>query len=170
MGKILLQFIRFYRRITNRKYGWHGNYASWQDALQQCTGYDHDAILQKILASTLKVKNGEAVYERDGMLFDHIEYSWPLLANLLSVAQKNNGKLSVIDFGGSLGSTWFQNRNYFKNLSLVKWAVVEQGNYVTAGKEKIAGNGLDFFYSIDEAIAANGKPDVLLLSCCLPYL
>ena len=45
------------------------------------------------------MKNGEAVYERDSVLFDEIQYSWGLLAGLQKAALENDGKLCVLDFG-----------------------------------------------------------------------
>ncbi len=153
----------------SRKYGWHGNYASWSDARKECTGYDAAHILEKVKNATLKVKRGEAMYERDSMVFDYIEYSWQLLDNLLSIASKKDGRLSVIDFGGSLGTTYFQNRYYLNRLKDVSWSVVEQHEFVTIGKEEIADDRLKFFYTIDEAIAQRGMADVLIISSVLPY-
>mgnify|MGYP001500873774 CR=1 FL=1 len=48
------------------------------------------------------VKNGEAVYERDLVLFDYIEFYWPVLSGVMWVAARNNGRLNVLDYGGSL--------------------------------------------------------------------
>jgi putative methyltransferase (TIGR04325 family) len=167
---MLLRLIQFYRHLTNLNFGWFGNYPSWQQAKAVTAGYDADNILQRVKDSTLKVKNGEAVYERDAMLFDKVEYSWPLLANLLSIAIEKNNTLSVADFGGSLGTAFFQNRLYLQKLNKLSWSVIEQAQYVTAGRKEIAGNGLDFYYTIDEAIKEKGMPDVLLLGSVLPYL
>lgn len=167
---MLLRLIQLYRHITNRKFGWFGNYDNWEQAKVVTGGYNADNILQKIKESTLKVKNGEAVYERDGMLFNQIQYSWPLLANLLAIAIEKNNTLSVADFGGSLGTAFFQNRAYLQKLNKFSWSVIEQAHYVTTGKNEIAGNGLDFYYTIDEAIKDKGLPDVLLMSSMLPYL
>jgi len=50
------------------------------------TGYDNDMILEKTRLALLKVKNGEAAYERDSVVFEDIQYAWPLLAGLLWVA------------------------------------------------------------------------------------
>jgi len=167
---MLLKLIQFYRHITNRRFGWFGNYPNWKDAQAASRGYDAGNILQKVKDSTLKVKNGEAVFERDGMLVDQIDYSWPLLANLLAIALENNNRLSVFDFGGSLGNAFFQNRAYLQRLQSLSWTVIEQENYVTAGKKEIAGDGLDFQYTIDDAISDKGLPDILLLGCVIPYL
>lgn len=153
----------------SRKYGWHGNYPSWEAARQHVTGYDATHILQKVKEATLKVKRGEAKYERDSMVFDHIEYSWQLLDNLLSIAAANGNRLSVIDFGGSLGTTYFQNRYYLRQLKEVKWSVVEQNEFVTTGRNEIADGTLQFYYTIDEAIEAQGMPNVMIISSVLPY-
>jgi putative methyltransferase (TIGR04325 family) len=170
MNKLIQYAKKQYLRVKYARYGWHGNYANWRTAANKCTGYDGEAILTKVRAATLKVKNGEAVYERDAMLFDHIEYSWPLLANLLWIAGQQAEKLSLIDFGGSLGSSYFQNRYYLQHLNALQWDVVEQAAFVTTGERDIADNQLHFFATAQEAIAAHGRHDVLLLSCVLPYI
>ena len=43
--------------------------------MRMSSGYDSQLILDKVLTSTLKVKNGEAAYERDSVLFDEIQYA-----------------------------------------------------------------------------------------------
>ena len=93
------------RRIRRRRsvgIRFEEEYATWQDATENCTGYDAVGILEKVLEATLKVKIGEAVYERDLVLFDHIEFYWPVLSGLMWVAARNNGRLNVLDYGGSL--------------------------------------------------------------------
>jgi len=150
-------------------YGWSGDYASWQEAEQKCGGYNAGNILQKVKEATLLVKNGEAVYERDAVIFDKIEYSFPLLSALLWVAAIHEGRLNVIDFGGSLGSSYFQNRIYLNSLKSVRWNIIEQPNYVDAGKQSIQDSTLRFYHSIREALTEN-TPDILLVSCTLPYI
>jgi len=152
------------------RYGWRGNYAGWKEAQAACSGYQAANILEKVKAATLKVKNGEAIYERDSLLFDKIEYSWPLLANLLWIAGIHGNHLSVIDFGGSLGSSYFQNRLYLNRLKTVTWSIVEQPGYVVAGQQEMTGEQLGFFETIDAAQAAKGPHQVLLMSCVLPYI
>lgn len=170
MSRFILALIQLYRRIIYRKYGWFGNFDNWQKAQQKCTGYDSPAILKKIRESTLKVKKGEAVYERDGLLSEKIEYSWPLLANLLWIASQKQNKLTLFDWGGSLGTSYFQNRKYLHHLNKLQWCVTEQKDFADIGKKEIADDKLRFYYSIDEAIEEQGAPDLLLISCVLPYL
>jgi putative methyltransferase (TIGR04325 family) len=170
MNRILTTAIQVYRRFGHRRYGWFGDYTSWQQASRNCTGYDAANILEKVKTATLCVKNGQATYERDSLLFDTVEYSWPLLAHLLWIAGNNNSRLSVVDFGGALGSSYFQNRQYLGTIRELKWSVVEQQNFVQTGREYIAGGQLQFFETIDETLERQGRNDVLLLSCVLPYL
>lgn len=149
---------------------WSGNFKSWENALQKSEGYSSLEILERVKKAVLKVKSGEAVYERDSVLFDKVEYSWPLLSSLMWVAAKNSNSLKVLDFGGSLGTTYFQNRKFLNELHYVEWNIVEQENFVTVGRDCIGDKRLQFFYTIDECIGTKGKPDILILACTLPYI
>jgi len=119
--------------------------------------------------ATLAVKRGEAVYERDGVVFDEIEYSWPALSALLWVASRNQGKLHVLDFGGALGSSYFQNRRFLSGITNLRWNVVEQPHFVAVGNQEVADGRLRFFGSIDDCLKEE-RPSVMLLSSALQYL
>jgi putative methyltransferase (TIGR04325 family) len=157
------------RILTGLFYGWYGNFSSWNDAMKKSKGYDSQEILEKVKDSSLKVKNGLAVYERDSLLFDHVEYSFPLLSGLLWIAGKNNGKLNVLDFGGSLGSSYFQNRVFLDALSEVNWCIVEQPEFVKVGREFFEDKKLHFFNSIEDCLKLYDI-HLVLLSSVLQYL
>lgn len=163
---IILELIS---KINNRKIGWFGNYESWEEAKKNSTGYDTYEILNKVKKSLLKVKKGEAVYERDSVIFDEIQYSWPLLSGLMFAAAKSDGKLNVIDFGGSLGSTYFQNIKFLDGLNFVSWNIVEQKHFVDAGKKDFEDDRLHFYYDVETCIKEQ-KPKILILSGVLQYL
>jgi putative methyltransferase (TIGR04325 family) len=145
-----------------------GNYPTWEAAAAQCTGYDAAPILAKVLDATLKVKGGSAAYERDSVLFDEIEYTWPVTAALMWAAAQSGGRLDVLDFGGALGSSYFQNRAFLANLPQLRWSVVEQTHYVVAGREHIQDETLRFYSTIDDCLTEN-NPNVVLLSSVLQY-
>ena len=153
-----------------KKYGWKGDFRNWQQARDQSGKYEDRHILEKVKEAVWKVKKGEAAYERDSVLFNQIQYSWPLLSALLWVASQNNGELKVADFGGSLGSSYYQNRQFLSGLSHLQWNIVEQENFVRCGQENFQDTTLHFFYSLDQLVEQQGLPDILLLSCVLPYL
>ncbi len=157
------------KKITGLLYGWSGNYKSWDQAKKKCTGYDNGVIFEKVKSSLLKVKNGLAVYERDSVLFDKIQYSYPLLSALYNIAILKQGNLNVLDFGGSLGSTYFQNKSMLENLSDYKWCIVEQSHFVEEGKTSFADEHLNFYTDINACLKEN-SPNVILLSSVLQYL
>ncbi len=148
---------------------WTGDYSTWAAAVAESTGYDEGVILQRVRDSALKVKRGEAVFERDSVLFDEVEYSWPVLAALMWVAARDGGRLDVLDFGGALGSSYFQNRRFVDSLPDKHWSVVEQPHFVAAGQKDFSDDRLSFFDTI-EACAAARRPNVVLLSSVLQYL
>lgn len=153
-------------------YGFFGDYGSWKEALADSAGYGSPAILDKVRTALLKVKNGQAVHERDSVTFDHKEYAWPVLSALLWIASKNDGRLNVLDFGGSLGSSYFQNLDFLKHLKELRWNVVEQNNFVEAGRKDFEDGHLKFYPSIKECLVASApsKPQVLLASSVIQYL
>ena len=160
-------FARQLRRF--RGIAFEGPFATWDEAKQRSSGYDDEKILDKVLEATLKVKHGEAVFERDSVLFDEIQYSWPVTAGLLWVAAREGGRLSVLDFGGSLGGSYFQNCKFLEGLTSVRWSVVEQAHFVEAGRKHIQDERLVFYPTIAECVAAE-KPNVVLLSSVVHYL
>jgi putative methyltransferase (TIGR04325 family) len=160
---------RVARHLRGKGIRFEGNYKTWEEAAALCTGYDAESILDKVLEATLKVKRGEAAFERDSVIFDEIQYSWPVTAALMWAAARNNGELHVLDFGGSLGSSYFQNRKFLSSLKAVSWHVVEQDHFVDKGKVFIEDGVLEFYTSIEESVKAV-SPNVILLSSVAQYL
>ena len=146
-----------------------GNYSDWATASTHASGYDSAMILERVKQATAKVSKGEAKYERDSMLFEKVQHSFPVLAGLLRAACENGNQLSVLDFGGSLGSSYYQCRDFLSTLSLLKWGIVEQENFVKCGREGFENEHLKFYYTIAECIQ-QAKPNVVLLSGVLQYL
>jgi putative methyltransferase (TIGR04325 family) len=166
---VVLYLIRLLKKQKQIQEMWSGDYHSWAEAKSRCTGYESDVILEKCKSALLEVKNGRAVSERDSVLFDDIQYSWGLLAGLQRAALKDKGRLCVLDFGGSLGSSFYQNREYLSMLKELKWCIVEQPHFVTCGIEYFEDDHLSFYSTIEECLAKN-EPNVLLLSGVLQYL
>lgn len=153
----------------SRRFGYFGNFPSWDDAMELSTGYDSERILQKVRDSLLKVKRGEAVYERDSVLFDKVQYSWPLLAGLLWIASQKGNRINLVDFGGSLGSTYYQNRKFLMQLNELRWNIVEQKSFVDCGKRDFENEHLKFFHEL-EGCFLEQHPDTILFSSAIQYL
>lgn len=148
--------------------GFHGNFTTWEEASSRCGKYSEKTILDKVTESTLKVKTGEAACERDSVIFETVQYSWPTLAGILYAAACSQDKLNVLDFGGSLGSSYFQNRKFLNGLNC-HWSIVEQPHFCECGERLIADQVLDFHTTIDACVAVY-QPNLVLLSSTLQYL
>ncbi len=146
-----------------------GDFGTWDEARRASGGYDDSVILEKVKNALLRVKQGEAVYERDSVLFDKPQYPWPLLASLLWIATKNGNRLDILDFGGSLGTTYFQIRKFLSHLDEMRWNIIEQPEFVRCGRERFQDSTLRFYISIEECLTEK-RPDVFILSSVLPYL
>jgi putative methyltransferase (TIGR04325 family) len=84
---------------------------------------------------------------------------------------KKDKKLNLIDFGGSLGSTYYQNRNELNDAGIsISWRIVEQENFVKCGKDYFENTELKFYYTIDEALFSEERVDICMFGSVLPYL
>jgi putative methyltransferase (TIGR04325 family) len=142
-------------------------FESWEAASASAEGYDAPSILRQVVAATERVRSGEVAFERDGITFDEPETRWPVASALLLAAGRNQGQLRVLDFGGSLGSIYWQHRRFFAGID-VSWGVVEQSDFVREGAH-FESSELSFHLGIEDFLRA-GEPDLILLSSVLQYL
>lgn len=149
------------------RHGWSGDYLSWAAAAAHCPGYQESAIVDHVERAVRAVLAGRAAGERDGVVLDRVEPRWPLLTHLFRAAALD-GRLSVLDVGGSLGSSWLQHRNLLPGIPLLKWMILEQPEYVRRGRNLFPGGLPAFSEELDEAWSS--APNVVVLSAVLPYL
>jgi len=159
------------RWLGRRLYGvvYTGDFHSWGEARAASEGYDAGVILDRTVVAARAVRAGQGQWERDTVVFHAPAVHAPLLAALRRAAAMNDGRLVVMDFGGSLGSTWWQHRRWLEDLKEVRWSVVEQPGMVAAGQREFSAGPLRFYETIAGCVAAE-RPDVALLSSVLPYL
>ena len=148
---------------------WAGDFASWSEVLRLADGYDDPEILQNVSRATRAVVAGHASYEQDGMLFLQHRVNGPVAATLLSTAARRQGSLSVLDFGGALGSLYWRHKQWFQRVPTLRWSVVEQNHFVAHGSREFATDSLRFYHTIRECVAAEA-PNAVLLSGVLQYL
>lgn len=157
------------RTIGGRRNKWTGDYQTWGDAVAASSGYHSDVIFERVKEAARKVREGDALWERDSTCFYQYEYNWQMLACLMTVAARSAGKLNVLDFGGALGSTYMQHRKILDTLSDVSWSVVEQPHVVSCGKAEFTMGALDFFSDIEQCFSAHAV-NAVLFSSVLQYL
>ena len=159
-------FIELHRKFFLKKIFIRG-FNNWNEALSKTTSYENKDIFSKTLHAARLVRDKKATYERDSVIFDTIQYDWPLLSALLLIANKQK-KLNVVDFGGALGTTYRQNKKYLDALSIPKkWGIVEQSEYVKIGRSEFQDNILNFYESIS---SIEFDIDVIMLNGSLCYI
>jgi putative methyltransferase (TIGR04325 family) len=146
-----------------------GIYATWTEAARAGTAYGAVEILSRVEQAALRVERGEAAFERDSVSFRDMEWPFPVLAALLRAATRARGRLNVIDFGGSLGSTYRQCRAFLSVVTSLRWSVIEQPHFVDRGRARFQTDELRFHCDLGEAVS-EAAPDVVLASGVLQYL
>lgn len=128
--------------VTNVPY-YYGNYDSWEEACVAAEqefpgGYSSDAILNRVSSAIQMVRKGTAAYERDGVAFSKLEFRKSLVAAMLYIADRTQGQLRMLDFGGALGSTYWQNHEVMELFSVkLRFHIVEQDIFVEYGKRYV---------------------------------
>ena len=169
MKEITPPFIAKAYRSHRTKQHFSGDYTSWDSAVAESTGYDDEKILLKVRDALLQVKAGEAAFERDSVPFYEMQYPFPLLAGLLGAAAAHKNKLDVLDYGGSLGSTYFQCKDFLTDLHELRWNIVEQKRFVDCGKQFFEDENLKFYYTLEEYLETTFS-NVFLCSGTLQYM
>jgi len=171
--KVMKRFLRLtlppiiYKLFYRSKYGWFLGVKDWDDAVYETIGYNDESILKKVFESVKLVKEGKACFERDSVAFTEPDYHYPTLSGILWIATLEKNYLNIIDFGGSLGSFYYQHK---KMLPIyVKWNIVEQSNFVNLGRDELQDDVLKFYYDIDNCLKEN-NPNLFILSSVLQYI
>ncbi|MER2513612.1 MAG: methyltransferase, TIGR04325 family [Nitrosomonas ureae] len=158
-----------FNRLSGHAIYYRGNYVHWGIARTAAGGYDEASLLKRLAAAAQAVKTGAAAWEQDGVTHEQIPADLPLFASLSRIALAQRGRLSVLDFGGGFGSSYFQCREFLAEVRDLRWGVVEQPQLVDIGREHFERDALHFFGTIDEAVTVI-QPNVVLLSSVLQYL
>lgn len=142
-------------------------YPSWDEALANSTDWHHPSIALRALASARLVRDGKCTVEQDGRTAVDVSYSGALLAALLLGAVRHDS-FQVIDFGGGLGSNFFQHRQLLPHLAarLKHWHIVERPIIVRHGHAEFALPGLSFH----EQVPHLDGPTVTMFTGSFQYL
>lgn len=157
---------RMLRRVSPRATRLVGPYATWADAIGDSRGYAESNILERVAAAQHAVMSGQACYERDGVLFQTPSYEFPLISVIQRAALENGGAVTVLDYGGSLGTTYRRNRPALDGITRLNWQVAEQSHFVERGQQDFSNDELNFVSDIQRC----DKPDVVLLCGVLHVL
>ena len=155
--------------MTGNAIVFDGVFDDWQAAERVARGYADSSLIQRVEGAALLVKSGQAAWEQDGVAHDRIPEDFPQLACLSQAALANDGTLTVLDFGGGLGSAYYQTRHFMKRTKKLRWHIVEQEQIVSSGKRHFQTEELQFHESIEQCMSVS-SPNTILLSSVLQYL
>lgn len=156
-------------RASGRRLHFAGGVTSWREAESRSSGYAEPRILDRVIRATREVVEGRSAYERDSVVFQERTAPYLVVSTLLRSALRDQGDLNVVDIGGSLGSTYRQCLDFLAPVRELRWNIVEQTNFVEAGRREFSNEHLRFFDSIDD-ILLEGSTPTFLLSSALQYL
>ena len=176
MFKELIKFylpnfiIKNFNSIFKRNIRITGSFKNWNKAILNSGTYNNKEIFINLKKSFLKIINNEACFERDSVTFNYEKLNKPLIS-LLEKIRKNKKKkfLRILDFGGSFGSTYFQNKKIFHDELKYQWDIIEQIKIVDFANKTLKIKNLNFYKSINHYIR-NNNPDIVLFSSVLHYL
>ncbi len=169
LGQMPVELRLYLRRKFRNRPSFQDSYEDWQSADADSSGYDSEIIALRVLAGIEAVQRGEAEFERDSIIFSERDYPWPVIAGLMLAAAAGSGSLRVLDFGGSLGSTFFQSRFFLSAVREVQWSVVEQDVFTEIGDKYITDSRLTFHVSIERALEGI-SPNIVHIGSSLQYL
>ena len=154
------------RAIRRRNKGIVGDYPDWETALRATGLYKPD--MTALIDTVRRYRGGEGSFLNQ---YDPTArgVSYPLLAGLLTASVRSGGTLGVLDFGGSLGQTWFGLEWTLRHLPSTVWCVVDQPECVAGARSVFQSDRLRFYTSADEA-AAEHDLDTIVCSSTLQYL
>ena len=155
------------RAIRRRNMGIVGRYRTWEDALRATGPYRPE--MAALIESVRKYRDGEPSFLNRYDPSSRVVW-YPLLAGLLTASARCGGRLSVLDFGGSLGQTWFGLEYALRYLPCpATWCVVDQPECVDAGARSFQSDRLRFYGSVEDA-AAKHDLNTVVCSSTLQYL
>jgi putative methyltransferase (TIGR04325 family) len=127
----LSKFKKFFINRFKPNTGFLGVYESFEIALSNSKGYSDEIIFEKLKKTAFKFLKGYYAFERDTVLFKRKQYNHPIVQSLI-LSKKNDKEINICDYGGSLGSLYFQNNSAIK--MKIKWSVIDFENVVLFGK------------------------------------
>lgn len=150
-------------RLRGRRYGFHGDYASYDEALRHChtpTAYRSERIVDRAVrsASAGKDRPGLQITTREQQLLA------ASLTPLLTCAEKR--EMRVLDFGGGLGADFRRLSAMIPAGWCIGWDVLETMPMAEAGRQHVSESGLKFFSDWNEL---QGPYDLVLASSSIQY-
>jgi len=143
-------------------------FASFTEAAQAAGGYDSPAIDDRSLHAARSVIEGNAVFERDGVVFTEPDPRQPVVDAIVLTnrSRSDASPLRLLDVGGGLGSSYWQNIAQLPS-EAITWTIVERPSLCEKARDLPEH---PIVYRSDLRQALDEHWDVVLFSSVLQYL
>jgi putative methyltransferase (TIGR04325 family) len=148
---------------------WSGRYRDWEAAARACRKISLEGQRRACEWALGEVLAGRALFERDSLLQHQPITCWPLMLALCDLQARGTPQPTVLDYGGGLGSVYFQHRAWYAADRLVTWNVVELPEIAATGQRLVQDSQLRFFGSLEEAVHQK-PPDLILAAGIMPMV
>lgn len=166
--KILRRIYRlFLKKTKTEQLMWTENINAWNTQ----NTYDADNIIKKVYQATKNVKDGIFPYERDSVNFNEPIYQDSFIITLKKAIKKFGKNITILDFGGALGSHYYCYSKYpeFSDINFT-WVIIEQEKFIEIGKKEFEDKNLKFCKDFKEMITSYNKPNVIIASSVFMYI
>ncbi len=168
LKKKLIYFYHLIKFFLGRGALLKGNYKTWKKAKKNSDGYEDKKIFEKVKKNFLLSRKLKNRYEQDSLIINKPRYSLSSSLGII-LSAKVLKKINIIDYGGSLGTIYFQYKKIIDNIQLIKWNIVEQDAFVNFGKKNIKDKKINFYSNLNECLLKQ-RPNVFFASSSLQYV
>jgi putative methyltransferase (TIGR04325 family) len=162
-GSLVARLIRYNSSM------WSGSYPDWETAALSCRTTTLEGQLCAYERALTAVLDGQALFERDSLLQHRPVTCWPLMLALRDLQACGTFRPIVLDYGGGLGSVYFQHRAWWSASRPVTWNVVELPQVAAIGRRLVQDPQLNFFDSLEKAVQ-HQPPDLIVAAGILPMV
>ncbi len=148
---------------------WSGSYPDWEAAARACRKISLEGQRRAYERALGEVLDGRALFERDSLLQHQPVTCWPLMLALRDLQARGTLQPTILDYGGGLGSVYFQHRAWWSADRPVTWNVVELPEIAATGQRLVQDSQLRFFDSLEEVVHQQ-PPDLILAAGIMPMV
>ena len=136
-------------------------------------GWDTNSIDERTIAAARRVRDGHVPFEMDGIEQPGVYHSPAILSLLLIMYARCGPIFSIVDFGGGLGTHYFQHRRLLAALPKlsINWNVIERPRLLAKMRAgEFETDRLNFFRSLEHADRHISKTSAFVSSGAIQYL
>lgn len=144
---------------------WEGVYSNFQDVPEIGPGFRGGKWIENSLKKIYALRE---IAEKENIIPEVTRYRESILPVVASMAYNEKGEIKILDFGGSLGFTYYQVIQSLPSAENFEFHIVENEAVCEAGREFFKQNEKIIFYS--DLPNSNKRFDIIHMSSSIHYV